>query len=147
MFYCLCDDNGVVVEQSKACQKLCGKTTGTVCLDGCQQHLKFKKNEPGTILLKNRTVHNRNFDILRYEQGEHNVIVLVERIEQQSKIDNLNALTVKEKEVAQLIVKGYSNQEILQELNILQSTLKTHINRIYQKLDDSFQKYRKMIKN
>lgn len=147
IFFCVCDANNVVVEQSLSCQKLCGKQMGKVCLDGCRQHLKFKKDERGTILLKNRTVHDMNFDILRYQQGNQQVIILIDREIEVSKIDNLRGLTVKEKEVAQLIVKGYSNQEILLELNILKSTLKTHINRIYQKLDGSFQKYRSPIKN
>lgn len=147
MFFCVCDSNDVVMEQSSSCQKLCGKRTGSVCLDGCQEHLKFKKDEEGTVLLKNRTVHEKNFDILRYHQNDNRVIILVEREDEDSKIDNLRVLTVKEKEVAKLIVKGYSNQEILLELNILKSTLKTHINRIYQKLDDSFQEYRRLIKN
>lgn len=146
-FFCVCDSNDVVVEQSPSCQQLCGKRTGSVCHDGCQKHLKLKKDEPGTVLLKNRTIHEKNFDILRYQLNDKRVIILVDREDEDSKIDNLRVLTVKEKEVAKLIVRGYSNQEILLELNILKSTLKTHINRIYQKLDDSFQEYRGLIKN
>ncbi len=147
MFFCVSDANDVVVEQSLSCHKLCGKQMGKVCVDGCKQHLKFKKDEGGTILLKNRTVHDTNFDILRYQMSDQQVIILIDRKDESSKIDNLRVLTVKEKEVAQLIVKGYSNQEILLELNILKSTLKTHINRIYQKLDSNFQKYRGLAKN
>lgn len=147
MFFCVCDGNDVVVEQSPACQKLCGKKKGIVCQDGCQQHLKFQSDKNGTVLLKNRTIRDKSFDILRYQQNENRVIVLVEQKVEASMLDNLRVLTVKEREVAKLILKGYSNQEILLELNILKSTLKTHINRIYQKLDDSFQEYRGLIKN
>jgi len=40
-------------------------------------------------------------------------------------------LSVRQKEVFELIVKGKSNKEIIAELNIELSTLKTHINQIY----------------
>lgn len=142
MFFCVSDANNVVTDQSPSCQKLCGKQTGKVCLNGCQEHLKFKKDESETILLKNRIIHDRSFDILRYQQEDRQVIILVARVDECTKLDNLGELTGKEKEVAKLIVKGYSNQEILMELNILKSTLKTHINRIYQKLGSELQRYR-----
>ena len=144
---CVSDSNDKVVEQSSSCQKICGIKIGEICLDGCYKHLKYKRDENGTILLKNRMVHDVNFDIMRFHHNGNRVVVLTPGVIEVSEIDNLKQLTVKEKEVAQLIVKGYSNQEILVELNILKSTLKTHINRIYQKLDSSFQKYRGLIKN
>lgn len=147
VFFCVLDVNDVVVEQSPICQKTCGNNFGKTCHEGCQKHLKLKKEETGSILLKNRTVHDKNFDILRYFQSDKQYIVLVPGEVTGPEIENLKHLTVKEKEVAKLIVKGYSNQEILVELNILKSTLKTHINRIYHKLDSSFQKYRMPIKN
>lgn len=147
VFFCVLDTNDVVVEQSLSCQKTCGDKIGMACQDGCQKHLKFKKEETGSILLKNRTINDKNFDILRYYQADKQFVVLIPGDPRVPEIDNLKQLTVKEKEVAQLIVKGYSNQEILMELNILKSTLKTHINRIYQKLDNNFQKYRGLIKN
>ena len=42
-------------------------------------------------------------------------------------------LTDREQQVALLILKGYSNKEIMHELHVEQSTLKTHINQIYKK--------------
>lgn len=57
-------------------------------------------------------------------------------IENNSKIDSLHSeLTTRQKEVYKLIVAGKSNKEIMAELFIEQSTLKTHINMIYKKLN------------
>ena len=47
----------------------------------------------------------------------------------------LNTLTTRQREVYDLIIAGKSNKEITTELFIKQSTLKTHINQIYKKLD------------
>ena len=44
-------------------------------------------------------------------------------------------LTQRQKEVYDLIVSGKTNKEIMTELFIEQSTLKSHINQIYKKLD------------
>ena len=46
----------------------------------------------------------------------------------------LTELTTRQKEVYELIISGKSNKEIMQDLFIEQSTLKSHINQIYKKL-------------
>lgn len=48
---------------------------------------------------------------------------------------HLQELTDRQREVYSLIVDGKSNKEIMEELFIEQSTLKTHINQIYKKLN------------
>ncbi len=45
------------------------------------------------------------------------------------------ALSGREKEVVGLIGKGFRNKEIAQKLNISEPTVKTHLNRIFQKLN------------
>ncbi len=47
----------------------------------------------------------------------------------------LVGLTMRQKEVYDLIISGKTNKEIISELFIEQSTLKTHINQIYKKLN------------
>ena len=47
----------------------------------------------------------------------------------------LNGLTERQREVYDLIISGKTNKEIMTELFIEQSTLKSHINQIYKKLD------------
>lgn len=52
------------------------------------------------------------------------------------KFDNLlNGLTERQREVYDLIVSGKTNKEIMSELFIEQSTLKSHVNQIYKKLN------------
>lgn len=47
----------------------------------------------------------------------------------------LNGLTDRQREVYDLIIQGKTNKEIMNELFIEQSTLKSHINQIYGKLN------------
>ncbi|MEZ4774581.1 MAG: helix-turn-helix transcriptional regulator [Bacteroidia bacterium] len=49
--------------------------------------------------------------------------------------EKINTLSEKQKEVFELISQGKSNKEIMSILSIEQSTLKTHINQLYKKLD------------
>lgn len=66
---------------------------------------------------------------------------LSQQIKEQAQIDHqdidalLNQLTDRQREVYDLIVSGKTNKEIMAELFIEQSTLKSHINQIYRKLD------------
>lgn len=46
-----------------------------------------------------------------------------------------NSLSPREKEIVQLTGKGLRNKEIAQQLNISETTVKTHLNRIFQKLN------------
>lgn len=144
MDFCISTEKGKVLAQSESCHSICGERLGTVCREGCQQYLKFKRKDKDTVLLKNREINGSHYDILRYFEDSNQKILMIKKEMKPSFLDDLKKLTHKEQEVAQLIVKGYSNQEILEELNILKSTLKTHINRIYQKMDESFVAYRKM---
>jgi len=45
------------------------------------------------------------------------------------------ALTPREVQIADLIMRGLSNPQIARRLNITTSTLRTHIKRIYRKVD------------
>ncbi len=55
-------------------------------------------------------------------------------------------LSARQKEVFDLIIAGKSNKEIMSELSIEQSTLKTHINKIYKTLGiDSRKQVKKLI--
>jgi len=49
--------------------------------------------------------------------------------------EKLNSLSARQRKVFDLIVQGKSNKEIISELIIELSTLKTHINQIYKALD------------
>jgi ATP/maltotriose-dependent transcriptional regulator MalT len=47
----------------------------------------------------------------------------------------INPLSEREREVLRLIAEGHSNQQIAQMLVVAESTIKTHLNNIYAKLN------------
>ncbi|QDF28722.1 response regulator transcription factor [Halarcobacter anaerophilus] len=81
---------------------------------------------------------NNNFIWLLPDITTQLVKDIVDSNEQSSKNkDNLlfKDLTHKEKKVASLLKKGYTNFKISEELNISVNTVKTHIKHIYEKLN------------
>ena len=66
---------------------------------------------------------------------------LADQIKEQSQVPSeragtlLNELTERQREVYDLIMAGKTNKEIMAELFIEQSTLKSHINQLYKKLN------------
>ena len=50
------------------------------------------------------------------------------------KINRLNSLSERQREIFEKLLKGLSNYEISRELNIKESTVKNHLNEVYLKL-------------
>ncbi|MFD2586007.1 response regulator transcription factor [Croceitalea marina] len=77
--------------------------------------------------------------IVYFQINRRKISRLSNQIREQSKIKSeeadalLNELTERQKEVYDLIILGRTNKEIMTELFIEQSTLKSHINQIYRK--------------
>ena len=61
--------------------------------------------------------------------------------------DKNNLLTARQREIFDLIASGKSNKEIIEELFIELSTLKTHINKIYKTLEISNRKEARALNN
>lgn len=80
------------------------------------------------------------FIVLYIRINKSKIENLSNQIKDQSKVKSedfnalLSELTVRQKEVYDLIISGKTNKEIMSQLFIEQSTLKTHINQIYKKL-------------
>jgi DNA-binding NarL/FixJ family response regulator len=78
---------------------------------------------------------------LYFRMANNKISNLTTQIKEQAKDNSegfkaqLNELTPRQREVYELIVLGRTNKEIRSELFIEQSTLKSHINQIYRKLD------------
>ena len=64
-----------------------------------------------------------------------NQILEKSKSKSESQHDLINELTDRQREVYNLIISGKTNKEIMKELFIELSTLKTHINQIYKKLN------------
>lgn len=75
--------------------------------------------------------------LLYFQISKGKITRLTQEIRDQSKEKgaDLNSLTDRQKEVYDLIIAGKSNKEIMSDLFIELSTLKSHINQIYKKLD------------
>lgn len=59
-----------------------------------------------------------------------------QKTSQEEKIDSIfDVLTTKEKEISKLLKEGYTNKKISEELNISINTVKTHIKKVYEKLN------------
>lgn len=71
-----------------------------------------------------------------------------ENVEKTTKTESkLSELSLRQKAVFDLILKGKSNKEITTELNIELSTLKTHINQIYKILEIKSRRETKRFEN
>lgn len=79
--------------------------------------------------------------VIYFQINSRRISRLSNQIKEQSKIKSegtdalLNELSERQKEVYDLIISGKTNKEIMTELFIEQSTLKSHINQIYKKLN------------
>jgi DNA-binding CsgD family transcriptional regulator len=88
---------------------------------------------------------------IRIEKNKTNN--LIERIKNDSVLNKpdienqLEELSVRQKQVFDLIVKGKSNKEIMDALSIELSTLKTHINKLYKTLEIDSRKQLRKYKN
>jgi len=96
-------------------------------------------NYPSLIFLM--VVISSSLVAIYFQINRRVITSLSNQIKEQSKIkregvDTLfNELSERQREVYNLIVSGRTNKEIMTELFIEQSTLKSHINQIYKKLD------------
>ena len=79
--------------------------------------------------------------VIYFQINSRRISRLSNQIKEKSKIKSegtdalLNELSERQKEVYDLIISGKTNKEIMTELFIEQSTLKSHINQIYKKLN------------
>ena len=96
-------------------------------------------NYPALIFLM--VVASSFLVVLYFQINKRKISSLSDEIKEQSKIRSegfhaqLNELTERQREVYNLIISGKTNKEIMSELFIEQSTLKSHINQIYGKLN------------
>ena len=93
----------------------------------------LKDDPPEQLIAAVRTVASG--DALLSPSITKHVIAQFTRVHQQAPPKAVETLTTRELDVFRLITKGYSNAEIGRELFISETTVKTHVTRLLQKLD------------
>ena len=93
----------------------------------------LKDDPPEQLIAAVRTVAAG--DALLSPSITKHVIAQFTRVHQQAPPKAVESLTTRELDVFRLITKGYSNAEIGRELFISDTTVKTHVTRLLQKLD------------
>ena len=92
----------------------------------------LKDDPPEQLIAAVRTVHAG--DALLSPAITKRVIGLFSRIPRPAPPAGLDELTARERDVFRLIAAGLSNAEIAQELFISETTVKTHVTHVFQKL-------------
>jgi DNA-binding NarL/FixJ family response regulator len=93
----------------------------------------LKDDPPEQLIAAVRTVARG--DALLSPSVTRRVIAQFARVRQQAPPKAVETLTARELDVFRLITKGYSNAEIGRELFISDTTVKTHVTRLLQKLE------------
>lgn len=133
--------------QNTACESICGDQKGNICNKGCILRMKNDQidfsEQAGVKLLRNLNVDDQKFESVIISDGEKIITTLLnseEIIENQ--LDQLKAykLSLTEKKIMNLFLRGRSNLEIATELFISKSTIRTHLNNIYKKIPEALKK-------
>ncbi len=144
MMVCIKDINKLVLRQNNGCKSLCGNREGESCFDGCME-IYDSDNERQWNSWGNRTYSNCNlnegyFDVTLLCSDDH-LVTILQPLEQKQAIAIEHyqdiGLSKREFQVISLVVNGLSNNDICQQLFISNATLRTHLNRVYSKVNDA----------
>lgn len=100
--------------------------TSSASLDLARDALKYSAC---ALLEKPFEIHDLHSKLLEVWQEPSFLTALVERAME------VNSLTLKEKEVCRLLVKGLSNREIAAALGVTEKTIKFHVTSIFEKFE------------
>ncbi len=139
---CIKDTRGRVLYQNVACRRLCGERISLNCAKrGCMLRYVFDAHTPecdeGTQYFPNQKLHGKDYDILFINDRRYLTTLLyplANRYRTETLCLSAFKLTTRERQVASLAMRGYSNARIARELRIAKGTLKKHLNNIYGKL-------------
>ncbi len=133
---CVRDLNGVVLDQNPCSLRECGRRIGSVCQDRCGEFVSLGETSR-PVVKKRKLLDGKYYDILVFQEDgcihTHLFPLMIGSGDARERMESAD-LTPREREVAELMLKGHSNRQICQRLFISEPTLKSHINRIYRKL-------------
>lgn len=138
---CVKDHDSRVLAQNGTCRNICGDRSGKICDQGCMQLLAGDDTNQwdnwGSRVFHNSLVHGAFYDVTLLCSDGHIISLLQPLAERQTRaLDYYQdlGLTEREQQVIELTIEGWSNAEIRHRLGISQATLRTHLNRVYNKL-------------
>jgi hypothetical protein len=140
---CIKNQDQVIQFQNNLCVNSCGERCGQRCEDGCMKLFKrlehFTADSEGVQLFKDESIDGAYYDVVVINDGEFLTTLLYplskkynEKIQYLEKV----GLTERELEIARLAMRGKTNAEMCERLNITKPTLRTHLNNIYKKVPD-----------
>ena len=140
---CVKNPSRRILMQNDPCLITCGNRLGTVCSIGCMERYanddiaQWKKR--GMRFYKNVRRDGSYFEIALI-CTEHHIITLLQPLANRH-TNAINyyrtmGLSKRELEIISEVIRGYSNRDICEKLSITKATLRTHLNRIYRKLED-----------
>jgi DNA-binding CsgD family transcriptional regulator len=130
LIICRKDSHETVLYQNKHSQDKCGHLEGQSCTQ-CPSPKNLA--HPSSDIVR---LHDKTYSRMNLPDKTSHVTVMAERHERTPDLMALtqkHALSKRETEIAQLLLDGHSNAQIIEKLVISKSTLKTHLNTIYKK--------------
>lgn len=130
-----------VLFQNSVCKRVCGEVTGQVCSTGCMEGFSQHPEDPvldeGAQMRAGIHSHGHLIDAVLLNDQEFLTTIFYDKqdlvVRKMESVKSL-PLTRMEKRVLQLLLEGRSNKEMVETLCVSISTVRTHLNHIYQKL-------------
>lgn len=138
---CVRDAAHVVVFQNDGCRDACGDVQGRTCERTCVSAVFGAHETHGSRLGRGVTLHGQPCDVAVFVGQRDAATLLISRapaLARQHRFLSKRGLTARELEVASLVLLGWTNRAIASRLAIGHATVRTHLNRIHQKLPDGW---------
>ncbi len=144
MIVCVKDINKIVLKQNDACKTLCKDREGEECCIGCMEIYEVDTSQQwekwGNRTYKNCYLHDDYYNVSLLCSESYLTTILQPLDKQHAKAieyyKNIG-LSKRELEVISLVVTGSSNIDICDELNISNATLRSHLNKVYSKVNEA----------
>lgn len=136
---CVRSPDGAVLFQNETSQSICGDALARVCDGACARFCAGDAGSEhgGPQFARGERLHKSYCDLVVRASGDGWLTLLFPlagRIEKHRQAFLSKGLTPRETEIALLAAIGRSNKEIMRETGLTKATVRTHLNRIHQKL-------------
>ncbi|MGK5087045.1 helix-turn-helix transcriptional regulator [Bdellovibrionota bacterium FG-2] len=143
---CIRDDKGISQFRNDTCLGFCGKKKTGKCRELCMMAFAPDGSiapalvEGGVQIFRNTQFPDIEgaFDIVMFYDGTFatSLFYPLSRIyEMRMEQFKDKGLTARELEIVSFMIRGVTNSEITKQLEISKSTLRSHLNRVYKKVD------------